>query len=203
MKKDSQYKLEMQAKSERNKQLDINKQLTETAAENTFEISKAVNELFPIVQCPRCNDIKWSVEKFNSQYTSVECNCVSCNKKMWFKSNIGLDAENIERYKTYISIDEKKLSDPFSKYKTLEIRQIRIETSIQDIVSTDAKRHSIPALVKREVWQRDGGKCVECGSNEALEYDHIIPVSKGGANTVRNIQLLCESCNRKKTNKIE
>lgn len=52
------------------------------------------------------------------------------------------------------------------------------------------------------VWRRDEGKCVQCGSSENLEFDHIIPVSKGGANTYRNIQLLCEKCNRKKSNRI-
>lgn len=60
----------------------------------------------------------------------------------------------------------------------------------------------IPKAIQREVWRRDYGKCVECGSQERLEYDHIIPFSKGGSNTVRNIQLLCEKCNRKKQNKI-
>ena len=52
--------------------------------------------------------------------------------------------------------------------------------------------------VKDKVWNRDLGMCVECGSNENLEFDHIIPFSKGGANTYRNLQLLCESCNRSK-----
>ncbi len=56
--------------------------------------------------------------------------------------------------------------------------------------------------VQREVWRRDQGKCVICQSQERLEYDHIIPFSKGGSNTVRNIQLLCESCNREKSAKI-
>lgn len=56
--------------------------------------------------------------------------------------------------------------------------------------------------VKDLVWNRDGGKCVQCSSNARLEFDHIIPFSKGGSNTYRNIQLLCEECNRKKTNKI-
>lgn len=56
--------------------------------------------------------------------------------------------------------------------------------------------------VKDKVWNRDGGKCVTCGGNEKLEFDHIIPFSKGGSNTYRNIQLLCEACNRKKSNRI-
>jgi len=60
----------------------------------------------------------------------------------------------------------------------------------------------ISQKVKDKVWNRDSGKCVQCGSNEDLEFDHIIPHSKGGANTYRNIQLLCESCNRSKSDKI-
>jgi hypothetical protein len=72
-------------------------------------------------------------------------------------------------------------------------------------IQTNGKfgREKIPASVKREVWQRDGGKCVECGSKERIEYDHIIPISKGGSNTVRNLQLLCERCNRSKHAKIQ
>ena len=67
---------------------------------------------------------------------------------------------------------------------------------------TAPSREAIPKGVQREVWQRDRGRCVVCGSQEKLEYDHIIPVSRGGANTVRNIQLLCEPCNRQKSNHI-
>ena len=63
-------------------------------------------------------------------------------------------------------------------------------------------RH-ISSAVKMAVWRRDYGKCIECGSNEKLEYDHIIPVSKGGSNTERNIQILCEKCNRKKSSNIQ
>ncbi len=61
----------------------------------------------------------------------------------------------------------------------------------------------ISSDVRREVWRRDGGKCVRCGSRERLEYDHIVPVSKGGSNTARNIELLCENCNRSKSDSIQ
>lgn len=64
------------------------------------------------------------------------------------------------------------------------------------------RRERISQEVKDAVWNRDGGKCVECGSKERIEFDHIVPFSKGGSNTVRNLQLLCETCNRQKSNKI-
>ena len=63
-------------------------------------------------------------------------------------------------------------------------------------------RTPIPEDVQILVWNRDGGKCVKCGGTGKLEFDHIIPVSKGGSNTARNIQLLCENCNRGKGAKI-
>ena len=61
-----------------------------------------------------------------------------------------------------------------------------------------APREAIPERVRHEVWRRDRGSCVECGSRARLEFDHIIPVSRGGANTVRNLELRCEPCNRRK-----
>jgi 5-methylcytosine-specific restriction endonuclease McrA len=45
---------------------------------------------------------------------------------------------------------------------------------------------------------RDQGKCVQCGSTEDLHFDHKVPWSRGGTNTVNNIQLLCGTCNRRK-----
>lgn len=64
------------------------------------------------------------------------------------------------------------------------------------------ERKHIPDDVKMFVWRRDEGKCVKCDSRENIEFDHIIPVSKGGSNTARNIQILCEKCNREKGDSI-
>lgn len=61
-----------------------------------------------------------------------------------------------------------------------------------------ARRDRIPEAVQIFVWQRDQGQCVQCGSREKLEFDHIIPVAEGGSSTERNVQLLCEACNRRK-----
>lgn len=61
----------------------------------------------------------------------------------------------------------------------------------------------VPDAIKAVVYQRDGGRCVECGyEGPYLEYDHIWPRSKGGLTTVENLQLLCGQCNRKKGNRV-
>jgi len=80
-------------------------------------------------------------------------------------------------------------------------RQEVLEEEYKYIPEDEKVRH-IPDEVKEFVWRRDQGKCVKCGSQENIEFDHIIPLSKGGSNTARNIQLLCERCNREKSNKI-
>ena len=51
---------------------------------------------------------------------------------------------------------------------------------------------------RQEVWERDGGRCVRCGSQQELQYDHIIPLSRGGADGAGNLQLLCATCARAK-----
>jgi 5-methylcytosine-specific restriction endonuclease McrA len=82
--------------------------------------------------------------------------------------------------------------------KAFERMRREIE-ALENVEQADlARRERIPDSVRLFVWQRDQCKCVKCGGAEKLEFDHIIPIAKGGSNTERNIQLLCEQCNRAK-----
>lgn len=56
---------------------------------------------------------------------------------------------------------------------------------------------------KQYIFNRDGRKCVKCGSTKKLTLDHIIPVAKGGEDNENNIQILCKSCNSSKGDKLE
>lgn len=82
--------------------------------------------------------------------------------------------------------------------KALDKLRREVEAFENFEASAGTPREPIPQLVQMFVWKRDGGRCVKCGCQERLEYDHIIPLAKGGSNTERNIQLLCETCNRSK-----
>ena len=57
-----------------------------------------------------------------------------------------------------------------------------------------SRRDPIRPRVCRRVWQRDRGACVVCGSRDQVRFQHIIPVSRGGSNKARNLELRCGTC---------
>lgn len=66
------------------------------------------------------------------------------------------------------------------------------------------KRNPIPKNIRHEVFVKDGYRCVECGATNKearLHVDHILPVSQGGSDELRNLQTLCQECNLGKSNR--
>jgi hypothetical protein len=64
----------------------------------------------------------------------------------------------------------------------------------------------IPHDIMLKVVRRDDYHCRECGErvrDDEVEFDHVIPHSKGGPLTVENIRLLCRPCNRKKSDSLK
>ena len=60
------------------------------------------------------------------------------------------------------------------------------------------------ANTRREVYERQGGKCAICGKPfdiEVMEADHITPWVEGGRTIASNCQMLCRDCNRRKSSK--
>jgi 5-methylcytosine-specific restriction endonuclease McrA len=65
-------------------------------------------------------------------------------------------------------------------------------------LAAEMHRARIPEEVRVAVWVRDEGRCVRCGAEEDLQFDHVIPVVRGGGNALENVQVLCGGCNRAK-----
>jgi hypothetical protein len=115
----------------------------------------------------------------------------------WYLNRFWKDTENLDAADVQALVLQRELK----KQKTLERARADAFGGASVEVEEDAsrpRREPIPESVRHEVWRRDGGACVDCGSRERLEFDHIIPVSKGGSNTARNLELRCETCNRQK-----
>ncbi|MYM19977.1 HNH endonuclease [Brevibacterium sp. 5221] len=53
------------------------------------------------------------------------------------------------------------------------------------------------ALSRRGVLRRDGHRCAYCGA-AAGTVDHVLPRSRGGANSWENLVACCRACNNRK-----
>ena len=65
---------------------------------------------------------------------------------------------------------------------------------------------SIPRDIMLQVVRRDGQICRDCRKNvpdDEIEFDHIIPISRGGPTSVENLRLVCKGCNRKKGDSLD
>ena len=60
----------------------------------------------------------------------------------------------------------------------------------------ETKFTEISPKTKEAVWQRDGGRCLLCGSINAGPHCHYIRRSQGGSGEERNIWTGCEACHR-------
>lgn len=54
----------------------------------------------------------------------------------------------------------------------------------------------------RAVMDQYGHRCRMCACEGKMTVDHVIPLSKGGSNTVENLSPLCKPCNSRKNNRI-
>ncbi len=54
------------------------------------------------------------------------------------------------------------------------------------------------ALTRQNIYKRDGGQCVYCGSTHNLTLDHVVPRTQGGRTTWNNLVTACQKCNAEK-----
>jgi 5-methylcytosine-specific restriction endonuclease McrA len=99
--------------------------------------------------------------------------------------------------------DDLPRRDVFALVYEREVRRRRRLERAHAVLSTRslpdrARREPIPRELRRAVFDRDDGCCVECGSRFDLQYDHVIPLALGGASTMANLQILCAACNGRK-----
>jgi 5-methylcytosine-specific restriction endonuclease McrA len=69
------------------------------------------------------------------------------------------------------------------------------------VVASKRKRAPMSRTKIIQVMLKSEGRCVNCGSKNELQVDHIIPHSRGGSDKVENLQMLCKPCNLDKRDK--
>lgn len=93
------------------------------------------------------------------------------------------------------------ISQPKPKNKTENTRKNQNKQKSNSSKNSGKRSRYIPTSVRVDILKRDNFKCKFCGRTPPeveLEVDHIIPFSKGGSNSIDNLQTLCRDCNRGK-----
>lgn len=116
-------------------------------------------------------------------------------KKLWaFHDRFYWDDEELEQADIYALIFARE------RRKGRQLEAAYLQMQVEE--SGTRSRVAIPREVRKAVFERDEGKCVECGSSFDIQYDHILPFSRGGANSVENLCLRCGECNRRKSDSL-
>ena len=96
----------------------------------------------------------------------------------------------------------------------VSVVQCRINTKrLNDRMGGKKRKINNPMHKRKVIYKNQGGKCAFCGKelqvndytsqNNYLTLDHILPVSRGGSNGLKNLQGLCRQCNCKKQDDYE
>ena len=86
-----------------------------------------------------------------------------------------------------------------------ELSSINFETTTRKYNQANQRKLMTPDL-RNKIKERDNYTCQICGKympdEVGLHIDHIIPISKGGKTVEQNLQVLCDKCNLRKSNRI-
>jgi hypothetical protein len=95
-----------------------------------------------------------------------------------------LSASEVESTVLAIDLSSQSQREAFERYQA-DLVGRNDATSAED---------AVPDHVRRDVWIRDGGRCVDCGVASSLAFDHVLPLAVGGSNTTPNLELRCRPC---------
>lgn len=152
-------------------------------------------------RCGMCNQIYEDkpenrfVTHYNGRTRYSRHYCKSCKEKYSYR--VYSKANGKRRYQEA----KKNGTDWYHKNIDLNRKKQRERNG-----AARAKRYGLTGIVTDEEWERTVAKfdhkCAYCGISGFLEKDHIVPMSRGGENTIQNVVPACRRCNSSKHNSL-
>lgn len=137
--------------------------------------------------------------------------CTSCNEEKPY-SKFNKDKNRADGFYPYCKICSNKTSIEHYQKNKKHYQKIHKEWYFANPGYSRHRNNKRRALQRKAegsytkeefetLCQHYGNICLCCGKKKKLTVDHIIPLSKGGKNSIDNIQPLCLTCNKKKATK--
>ncbi len=128
---------------------------------------------------------------------------VSSNNKSWKKLNRDRVKKLNQDYYYRHPGRQRAATRNWSQHNPEKASKLsRVHGSRRRALQRESAENFTQADIDRRLFQQNG-KCAVCKKKITEQYhiDHIIPLSRGGSNAAKNIQLLCPGCNLKKGHK--
>lgn len=166
--------------------------------------------------CSKCKELK-SIESFQidkSRKDGLQPYCKECRKnhqknyylthKQKFnekqKLNRMLNKDAINEYaRNYYQLHKAKQSE---RKRIYNLKNPEVAKNASAKRRSRQMKNGIYLVTSKELKSLYKSNCFYCGSNEKIEIDHIIPISRGGSHSIGNLVPACLSCNRSKNNKL-
>lgn len=174
-------------------------------------------------RCSRCATVKplSDFHKDKSKSDGLNSNCKDCRRVVgscWYKANTEKVNEKNRRWNEankekvaqaasrWVAQNPEKARANAREWQARNPEKMKAARRLQSVRRRALNRGAAGSFTVIE-WNNlcvhYGNKCLSCGAiDKPLTIDHVVPLAKGGSNSIENIQPLCQHCNNVKRTKV-
>jgi len=154
------------------------------------------NDSNPLFEHAQLTYLRWQLNDLVKYGTNVYTNPIS--KETSILARTALKKKTFWNIDYMMNYDQRKQLRDLLKLDIQSRLNKRLYKNKRKVATIYTASKKIRALI----FARDGKICRQCEATTNLHLDHVIPVKKNGKNEISNLQVLCRSCNSKKSSKL-